>query len=167
MAAPDPNQPTDSLAIDASTLFVTHGVVEHGDHRGRTIGFPTANLPFETNDRFDGVWAAWVDTDGERHLAAVSIGHRPTFYGTSGFRLLEAHVIDFEGDLYSRTITVALWHRIRDQVRFESVEQLVDQLRNDVAKCRQLARYRPGLVDLVLDVDKSRAGFATLVGSLT
>lgn len=165
MDAWERNQSGD-VGVVRTTVFVTHGVVEHGDHRGRTIGFPTANLPFETNHRFDGVWAAWVDVDGERHLAAVSIGHRATFYGTSGFRLLEAHLIDFQGDLYDRTIAVALWHRIREQVRFESVEELVHQLQNDIATCRLLAREQPQLLQTPVNMEFSKAGFATPVGSL-
>lgn len=158
-----PQQSARPLLPHATTVFVTHGVVESGDRRGRTIGFPTANVPFESNDRFDGVWAGWVDIDGERHLAAVSIGHRPTFYGSDGFRLLEAHLIDFGGDLYGRTITVTLWQLIRNQVRFESVDQLVDQLRRDVATCRRLARSRTDRSCVPSEPDPSLAGVARAI----
>ncbi|MEQ8436580.1 MAG: riboflavin kinase [Ilumatobacter fluminis] len=130
-------------APERPTVIATRGVVEHGDQRGRTIGFPTANLPLETDDLLDGVWAGWVDVAGDRHLAAVSIGNRPTFYGTVGYRLLEAHLLDFEGDLYDTEVTVVLWHHLREQIRFDSIDDLVSQLAHDVERCRELATTCP------------------------
>src|SRR5690606_15677908 len=77
------------------------GIVASGDQRGRQLGFPTANIPLGADDQLaDGVYAGWyLRPDGARHPAAVSVGRRASFYD-AGVRLLEAHLIDFDGDLY-------------------------------------------------------------------
>jgi len=117
-------------------VLVVRGGVERGDQRGRTIGFPTANLPIERDGLLDGVWAGWVDCRGRRHAAAISIGHRPTFYGRDGFRLLEAHLLDFDEDIYDEVVDVWLCHRLRGQRRFAGVAELTAQLAADVAATR-------------------------------
>jgi riboflavin kinase/FMN adenylyltransferase len=120
--------------------------VERGDQRGRTLGFPTANLSIanlpvadlpDGTTLKDGVYAGWLDRGAGLHLAAVSIGGRPTFYGGDGFRLLEAHVLDFDDDIYGETVTVWLCHTIRGQHRFPSLDALVTQLHADIEACRQ------------------------------
>jgi riboflavin kinase/FMN adenylyltransferase len=116
------------------------GEVEHGDHRGRTLGFPTANVRMgpEHSAIDDGVYAAIVGLDdGSTRMAAVSIGRRPTFY-VEGTRLCEAHLLDFDGDLYGRTVEIELRWFVRRQVRFDGLDALVAQLRRDVADCRRL-----------------------------
>ncbi len=120
--------------------FVVSGVVRHGDARGRTIGFPTANLPQDERILWPafGVYAAWVGVGDERHRAAVNIGIRPTVYGASGVPLLEAHLLDFEGDLYDRRIDVHFVDRIRGEQRFESLDALTTRLATDVDLTRQL-----------------------------
>ena len=120
--------------------FHVHGLVEAGDRRGRTIGFPTANVRLAAaHARIeDGVYAAVVRLeDGRSQPAAVSIGRRPTFY-RQGERLLEAHLLDFDGDLYGSHVEVTLVEFIRAQTRFESLDDLVDQLRADVRECHQI-----------------------------
>lgn len=117
------------------------GVVEPGDARGRTIGFPTANVavPGAVALPADGVYGGWFTAgDGVERAAAINIGRRPTFYDESGLRLVEAHVLDFEGDLYGQAAAVRVVARIRDEVRFDGVDALVDQLRRDVAQVRQV-----------------------------
>ncbi|NIZ90631.1 riboflavin kinase [Kineococcus rubinsiae] len=124
------------------------GTVEHGDERGRLLGFPTANVAVPEHGLRDGVWAGTVQVgpaeDGPVHVAAVSIGHRPTFYGRDGERLLEAHLLDFEGDLYDRTVLVRLHVRLRPQRAYAGAAALVDQLLLDVAETRAWAQ-REGL----------------------
>jgi riboflavin kinase/FMN adenylyltransferase len=120
-------------------LLVVRGGVEHGDRRGRTLGFPTANVPIAQDELLDGVWAGWVDCRAGRHVAAISVGNRPTFYGRAGFRLLEAHLLDFDGDLYGEVIDVWLAHRLRSQRRFADVGELTAQLAADVAATRAWA----------------------------
>jgi len=111
--------------------------VQRGDQRGRTIGFRTLNLPAPADTVEDGVWAGWVrigDHDQAITLAAaVSIGTRATFYSNGGERLLEAHLPAFFGDLYGQTVTVAMCTHLRGQQAFGSVDELVAQLRRDVA----------------------------------
>ncbi|WP_208764604.1 riboflavin kinase [Streptomyces brevispora] len=120
---------------------VVTGVVQHGDARGRLLGFPTANLTMAMSARLDGVWSAVVVTedDGRHWPAAVSIGRRTTFYGRHGQRLLEAHLLDVEIELYDREISVHLVNRLRSQRRFRDVEDLVGQLARDVEDVRNWA----------------------------
>jgi riboflavin kinase/FMN adenylyltransferase len=121
-------------------MAVVEGVVEHGDARGRTIGFPTANLPLPDTGIEDGVWAAQVRIGAEEWaVAAVSVGRRRTFYGHQGPRLLEAHLLDFDGDLYGQTMRVELSAKLRDQQSFSSVHALMEQLHRDVKATRQWA----------------------------
>jgi riboflavin kinase/FMN adenylyltransferase len=125
-------------------LITIIGIVEHGDQRGRTIGFPTANLRLDLDHAHieDGVYAATVRLDDGRSVdSAVSIGRRPTFY-PEGVRLCEAHLIDFDEDIYDTCIAVSLVARMRRQTRFESVADLVAQLRADVDACTNLLRDR-------------------------
>lgn len=119
------------------------GVVVHGDARGRTIGFPTANIhvPERLAVPADGVYAAWcrlggVRADGRRLPAVVNIGVRPTFDGTR--RIVEVHLLDVDEDLYGAELVVDLVDRIRDEVRFGSVDVLVARLHEDVAAGRKI-----------------------------
>ena len=115
------------------------GVVEQGDQRGRTIGFPTANVAVAGDVQLpaDGVYGGWyAREDGRRLRAAISVGRRPTFYEESGLLLVEAHLLDFAGDLYGEHAEVVFDDRVRGQVRFGGVDQLVDQLRRDVEQVR-------------------------------
>jgi riboflavin kinase/FMN adenylyltransferase len=121
-------------------MTVVEGIVEHGDARGRTIGFPTANLPLAGPVIEDGVWAAQVRIGSQDWaVAAVSVGRRRTFYTGEGPRLLEAHLLDFDGDLYGRTMRVELTARLRGQQSFSSVQALVEQLHRDVEATREWA----------------------------
>ncbi|MET0324759.1 MAG: riboflavin kinase [Ilumatobacteraceae bacterium] len=117
----------------AERRSVICGVVEAGDQRGRTIGFPTANLPIIDGLVSHGVWAGWLVRQDDTVLpAAISVGRRSTFYGERGHVLLEAHVIDFDGDLYGETVTVHLGAHLREQRTFDGVDSLIGQLRRDV-----------------------------------
>lgn len=124
------------------------GVVAHGDKRGRELGFPTANLevPSEMQICADGVYAGWyLRPDGTRHQTAVSVGRQPTFYAERPFSLVEAFLLDFQGDLYDEVGTVELVERLRGQHRFPTVDALIDQMTADVAQTRlTLARGRYG-----------------------
>jgi len=120
--------------------FVLVGTVEHGDQRGRQLGFATANLSLQRDPDTppEGVYAGVAITaDGRAHRAAVSVGRRPTFY-EEGFELLEAHLLDFSDDIYDQVLEVRLHKRIRGQVRFEGIDALIKQLRADVARTRKL-----------------------------
>lgn len=119
-----------------------HGTVELGDQRGRTLGFPTANvgLPVSFVIPAEGVYAGTVTIEDRRSVpAAISLGRRPTFY-PDGLALLEAHLIDFDGDLYGQRVVVSFVDRLRDQRRFSGPDELVAQLRDDVAAARRIVQ---------------------------
>lgn len=111
--------------------FALLGRVERGDERGRTLGFPTANLALHheiTPPR--GVYVAQVEVDRVRYRALVNFGVRPTF-GGEALPIAEVHLLGFEGDLYGRVLEVELLRRLRDERRFVSVEELKTQIRAD------------------------------------
>jgi riboflavin kinase / FMN adenylyltransferase len=117
------------------------GVVGHGDQRGRELGFPTANvtMPSEIVMPADGVYAGWyLRPDGTRHPAALSLGRRPTFYEEADLSLLEAFLLDFDGDLYEEAARVAFVAPLRGQMRFASVDELIAQMGRDVARTREI-----------------------------
>jgi riboflavin kinase / FMN adenylyltransferase len=114
--------------------FALTGPVVHGDRRGRTIGFPTANLRPERSLVVParGVYACRADG----RPAAVNVGLRPTFDGTPGL-LVEAHILDFEGDLYGHELEVEFIRQLRHEQRFEGIAALVRQIGDDIADVRQ------------------------------
>jgi riboflavin kinase/FMN adenylyltransferase len=117
------------------------GVVEEGDHRGRELGFPTANMavPARICLPADGVYAGSVLTpDGHEHLGAISLGRRPTFYDERGMRLLEPYLLDFDGDLYGQQLEVRFAHHLRPQLKFDGVDGLVKQMQKDVERTRDV-----------------------------
>jgi len=122
---------------------MVEGTVEHGDERGRLLGFPTANLLDVGGVRLDGVYAGLAQVEpgraGPTFVAAVSVGHRPTYYGGAGVRLMEAHLLDVTDDLYGRTLRVELHVRLRPQHAYVDTATLVRQLHLDVAATRAWA----------------------------
>ncbi|MEZ5204257.1 MAG: bifunctional riboflavin kinase/FAD synthetase [Acidimicrobiales bacterium] len=118
------------------------GTVEHGDARGRELGFPTANLQIDPEIQLpaDGIYAGWFErADGTVHPTAMSLGHRPTFYDRpEGAPLLECHLLDFAGDLYGEAVRVRFVERLRGEVRFDGVDALVAQMAADVDATRSL-----------------------------
>jgi riboflavin kinase/FMN adenylyltransferase len=121
--------------------FLLEGPVVRGDGRGRTLGFPTANL-VPSDDLVcpgHGVYAAFANGQP----AAVNVGVRPTFETGRGL-LVEAYLIDFEEDLYGQTLRVAFIARLRGERRFPSVEDLIAQMHRDVGEARDLcASFTP------------------------
>lgn len=126
--------------------FALAGTVVAGQRRGRTIGFPTANLDVgEQLTPCEGVYAGRVLLDGRSHPAAVSIGTNPTF-GDPRVQI-EAHLLDFDGDLYGRAIEVELLDWLRDQRRYDGAGPLVEQIERDVAAARRASP--PRLIPIV------------------
>ena len=124
------------------------GTVIDGDKRGRTIGFPTANVavPEGMCIPADGVYAAvYRRPDGREHPCAVNIGRRPTFYNDAQHSLIEAHLLDFAGDIYGEAAAVQFLAFLRSEKRFAGLDELKAQLVLDVEHARSavLAR-RPG-----------------------
>src|SRR5215207_9203653 len=116
--------------------FLFEGEVVQGDKRGRELGMPTANLV--PDDAYvtpgHGVYAAWANG----HPAAVNVGVRPTFATGRGL-LVEAHLIGFDGDIYGETLRIAFLERLRGEKRFDSVDELVEQMNRDVDEAKQIA----------------------------
>jgi riboflavin kinase/FMN adenylyltransferase len=115
------------------------GTVEDGDHRGRELGFPTANVavPRRTCLPADGIYAGrFLGADGVERECAISLGRRPTFYEDAEASLLEAYLLDFDGDLYGQSVKVRFVDHIRPEVRFDSVDELVEQMGRDVDAIR-------------------------------
>jgi riboflavin kinase / FMN adenylyltransferase len=116
------------------------GRVVHGDHRGGPeLGFPTANVevPAAICLPAAGIYAGWYERpDGSILQAAVSVGRRPTFYGSLGDLLVEAHLLDFSGDLYDEAARVSFVSHLRDEVAFDTVDELIEQMQRDVAVTR-------------------------------
>lgn len=112
------------------------GTVVKGDQRGRELGFPTANI--EPAEHLavpaNGIYATVISIAGQRHMAATSVGVRPTFGG--GERLTEAYILDFEGDLYGQSIELEFVERLRGEVKFDGVEPLISQMKLDVSETR-------------------------------
>jgi riboflavin kinase/FMN adenylyltransferase len=121
--------------------FLSEGVVVHGDKRGRELGMPTANLVPDDLQAVPGhgVYAGWA----HGHPAAINVGVRPTFQTGRGL-LIEAHLLDFDGDLYGQTLRIAFLERLRGEKRFESVEALVEQMNRDVDDARAICAASAG-----------------------
>lgn len=120
--------------------FHMRGPIVHGDKRGRTLGFPTANLVPDPRlvvpDH--GIYACRAEVDGETHVAAVNVGVRPTFKTGRGL-LVEAFLLDFDRDIYDRELRLDFLERLRGERRFDSVEALVEQMGRDVTETRRIA----------------------------
>lgn len=118
--------------------FAVRGEVIHGDKRGRELGFPTANMRLGDYQRpAYGIYAVRVRLeDGSEHPGVASLGTRPTF--DPPVELLETYIFDFDGDLYGRTIEVALHQRLRGEEKFDSLDALKAQMARDEAEARAL-----------------------------
>jgi len=120
--------------------YRVQGLVAHGDQRGRTIGFPTANLNYAREKVIPagGIYACWGHVRGERHKAAVNIGTNPTFTPDKQTMNVEAYLLDFDEDIYDETVTLEFIERLRDELKYDSVEALIEQIRQDVEQTREL-----------------------------
>jgi riboflavin kinase / FMN adenylyltransferase len=123
--------------------YAVEGRVLTGDRRGRTLGFPTANLrPRMAPLVPDGVYAVRVERearDFETRIGVANVGHNPTFQGDRQ-RTLEAHLFDFDGDLYGERLRVSFVERLRGEMRFSSPQALVEQIRQDAARAREVLK---------------------------
>ena len=129
----------DLAAAMLGRQFEARGVVVLGDQRGRTIGFPTANVkvPIAICIPADGVYAGWYRRpDGVARPCAINLGRRPTFYEHADHSLLEAHLLDFEGDLYDEPAHVEFAHFLRSERKFDGIDALRHQLKHDVDNAR-------------------------------
>ena len=131
---------------EAATLLGRHyfmdGIIVHGLQRGRTLGFPTANL--DTPNELmppDGVYATMATLDGVEYPSVTNIGVRPTFHLPSAI-VVETHVLDMDRDLYGKPMRVAFVRRIREERTFDGVEALKAQIASDCQSARALLAQR-------------------------
>jgi riboflavin kinase/FMN adenylyltransferase len=118
--------------------YNVRGGVVTGHQRGRTIGFPTANIQVPDGKLIpaNGVYAGWATLNGERFMAATNVGYSPTF-GNEAVTV-EAYLLDFDRDIYGQTLTVSFEHYLRPEMKFSGLEALIAQLNTDVERARAL-----------------------------
>jgi len=124
--------------------FEVRGVVVHGDERGRTIGFPTANIevPNQICIPADGVYAGIFDRqDGTKHICAINLGRRPTFFEHAEHSMLEAHLLDFSEELYGEKVKITFTHFLRGERKFENIDALKMQLKLDIEQTRAVSSH--------------------------
>jgi riboflavin kinase/FMN adenylyltransferase len=121
------------------------GRVSHGRKLGRTIGFPTANLPLKRNvSPVSGVYVVQaIDLDGNNVGGVANIGNRPTVNGVR--QQLEVHLFDYSGNLYGRQLEIALLHKLRDEIKFESFDALKQQIELDASSARMWLKAQQDL----------------------
>ena len=120
--------------------YALSGPVVHGDGRGRRINIPTANFdyPLDKVIPSNGVYACWVRIGDEKHPAVTNIGINPTFTPDKQIPSVEAHILDFDRDLYGQVLALEFVERLRDELRFPSVETLLVQIQQDLADGRKI-----------------------------
>lgn len=120
------------------------GIVIHGAGRGKKINFPTANIDYPTQKAIptNGIYACWAVLDGERYMAATNIGLNPTFTPERTSPSLEAYLLDFDRDIYDQYLKVEFVARLRDEIRYSSVDALINQIQDDVNQTRAILSKR-------------------------
>lgn len=132
----------DGLVEEAAVLlgrpYELAGEVIEGEKRGRMLGFPTANIGITPDRQLPGrgVYAGMATVEGEVYAAAINIGTRPTFDGRG--TTIEAHLLDYQGDLYGRFLSFDFRAKLRDEARFAGAEDLIGQIRRDVERVREV-----------------------------
>ena len=131
--------------VDEATQLMGHpftlqGLVSHGDRRGRAIGFPTANLEYAREKVMPagGIYACWAYLGNERHMAAVNLGTNPTFTPEKTTLNVEAYLLDFNGEIYGEAMRLEFISRLRAELKFDSAEVLIEQIRRDVEQTRTI-----------------------------
>jgi riboflavin kinase/FMN adenylyltransferase len=120
--------------------FRLPGIVQEGVGRGKELGIPTANLEIWEERAYPaiGVYACMVEVDGAHRQAVANIGFRPTFEDELLSPIIEAHIIDFDGELYGQEVKLEFIDRLRDEMRFSGPEALLEQIELDIAHARSL-----------------------------
>jgi len=126
--------------------FVIPGQVMRGAGRGRKLGIPTANLAVWEERAYPGggVYACWADVSGGRYQAVANIGFRPTFEEATPRPIIEAHLLEFAGDLYDQEMRLVFIERLRDERRFEGPEALREQIARDIRRARSMLSAEEG-----------------------
>jgi len=120
--------------------YSLRGPVIHGDGRGRTINVPTANIAYSHDKMIpaNGIYACWAYLDGRRYQAAINIGINPTFTPDKQVPNVEAHILDFRREIYDEQVKLEFVARLRNELRFDSVDKLLEQIWRDIEKTREV-----------------------------
>ena len=120
--------------------YSLHGPVIHGDGRGKKINVPTANIGYSHEKMIpaNGIYACWAYLQGERYRAAINIGINPTFTPDKQIPNVEAHLLDFEREIYGQDVRLEFVARLRDELKFDSVDVLVEQIWRDVEQTKKI-----------------------------
>jgi len=131
--------------VDEAALLMGHpyrlqGLITYGDQRGRGIGFPTANLEYSREKVMPagGIYACWAYIGDERHKAAVNLGTNPTFTPDKQTLNVEAYLLDFDRDIYGEMMQLEFVARLRNELRYDSVDALIKQIHIDVDQTREI-----------------------------
>ena len=129
-----------AAASDLGRYFFVAGPVVHGDGRGHTINIPTANIQIPAGKLIpaNGIYATWAWVAGKKYQAATSIGIRPTFTPEESVSHVEAHLLDFDGNLYGQEIKLEFVEYLRPEEKFPSVEALLEQIHTDIGHTRNI-----------------------------
>jgi riboflavin kinase/FMN adenylyltransferase len=127
-----------SVSRQLGRYYSIRGPVVGGERRGRTLGFPTANIAVTADRALPafGVYATWAYLDGEKLQSATSIGTRPHFDGEKPS--VETYIFDFDRDIYDDTLRIELVERLRPELKFESLDALLEAMNGDVARAREI-----------------------------
>ena len=124
--------------------YSLHGPVSHGDGRGRTIDVPTANIAYPQNKMIPakGIYACWAHLKDKKYQAAVNIGTNPTFTPDKESPNVEAHLLDFRQEIYGEDVHLEFVARLRNELRFDSVEKLLEQIWKDIENTKSILNHR-------------------------
>lgn len=130
--------------------YVIEGSVIHGDGRGKHIGIPTANISVWPKQFLpkNGVYSVRVSLEKYKYPAVLSIGMRPTFYQSLSEQTIEAHILDFHREIYGKTLKVEFIQFLRDEKRYESAEQLIQQIQQDIQQTREVFKHATSTTNL-------------------
>jgi riboflavin kinase/FMN adenylyltransferase len=122
--------------------YSLHGPVVGGDQRGRTIDVPTANIGYSPDKLIpaNGIYACWAFWNGQKYCAAVNIGFNPTFTPDKTTANVEAHLLDFKNEIYGEDVRLEFVARLRDELRFNTVDALLDQIWKDIDNTRVILK---------------------------
>ena len=120
--------------------YSLHGSVVHGDKRGRRINVPTANIQYSPDKLIpaNGIYACWAHLNEQKYCAAINIGINPTFTPDKQTQNVEAHLLDFIGEIYGEDLRLEFVARLRDELKFESVDRLLEQIWKDIEDTRRI-----------------------------
>jgi riboflavin kinase/FMN adenylyltransferase len=129
-----------AAALDLGRYYSVTAPIIHGDGRGKKINIPTANLeiPAEKVIPANGVYACWAWVSGKQYTSVTNVGIRPTFTPEEYAPHVETHLLDFDHDLYGQEVKLEFVEWLREERKFPSVEALVGQIHNDIARARQI-----------------------------